>query len=165
MPITIVKPTVGGSADTWGQTINDALDGLTNGVNGTAGTISPNLSSPKVDGTVVTSSANELNSLSGFSGTSDDLNYAKSLRNTGVTASEFDVLDGATANLTVANKAVVYGSAREISVEKLRFNNNFQIQEINGKLIFMHNGSYIASMDDQGNVVLNGNITAFGVPG
>ena len=48
-------------------------------------------------GTGVTST--ELDKLDGFTGTVDDLNYAKDLRATGVTNTEFDYLDGVGSNL------------------------------------------------------------------
>jgi hypothetical protein len=47
----------------------------------------------------VTSTAAELNTLDGFTGTKDDLNYAKDLRATGVTSTEYDYLDGVTSNI------------------------------------------------------------------
>ena len=43
--------------------------------------------------------AAELGKLSGFTGTVDDLNYAKELNATGVQASEFGLLDGVTGNI------------------------------------------------------------------
>jgi len=45
----------------------------------------------------VTSTAAELNKLDGFTGDKDDLIYAKDLKATGVTAAEFDYLDGVTS--------------------------------------------------------------------
>ena len=51
----------------------------------------------------ITSTTAELNTLYGFAGTVDDLNYAKDLRASGVTAAEFDILDGLTADATELN--------------------------------------------------------------
>ena len=48
------------------------------------------------DATVTTA---ELNTLDGFTGDKDDLNYAKDLKATGVTDTEFDYLDGVTSNI------------------------------------------------------------------
>lgn len=56
MPITITKPTVNGSNNTWGTTINTALDTIVDAVNGTAG--GPDISA-------VTATTAELNLLDG----------------------------------------------------------------------------------------------------
>jgi len=47
----------------------------------------------------ITATTEEINKLDGFTGTNSDLNYAKDLRATGVTTTEFDYLDGVTANI------------------------------------------------------------------
>ena len=47
----------------------------------------------------LTSTTAELNKLDGFTGAVADLNYAKDLRATGVTSTEYDYLDGVTSNL------------------------------------------------------------------
>ena len=65
MAISITKPTVGGSQDTWGETLNTALDTIVDGVNGASGTVAPDLSTLKINGTDVTATANELNMLDG----------------------------------------------------------------------------------------------------
>lgn len=71
MAITITKPTVGGSNNTWGQQINDALDEIVGGVNGTgSSTTAPNLEEGafKIGGTVITATGNEVNVLDGDTG-------------------------------------------------------------------------------------------------
>lgn len=67
MAITITKPTIGGSNNTWGQLLNDSLDAITDGVNGTTGVISPNLEQGvwKIGGTTITITGDELNVLDG----------------------------------------------------------------------------------------------------
>lgn len=52
----------------------------------------------------VTATAAEINKLDGFTGVVADLNYAKDLRATGVTTTEFDKLDGLTASTAELNK-------------------------------------------------------------
>ncbi len=65
MAISITKPTVGGSQDTWGETLNTALDTIVDGVNGTSGTVSPDLTALKINGTTVTATPAELNIMDG----------------------------------------------------------------------------------------------------
>ena len=69
MALSITKPTVGGSEDTWGTTINTALDAIVDEVNDNAdGTnaITPNLTqgSWKVGGTAITATAAGINTSS-----------------------------------------------------------------------------------------------------
>ena len=92
MAISITKPTVGASQDTWGTTLNTALDTIVDAVNGTSGTTAPNLQqgSWKIGGTAVTSTADELN-----------------------------LLDGAVGATVVDGKAVVYGDDGELVVNQI----------------------------------------------
>jgi len=66
----------------------------------------------KLNNVAVTSTAAELNKLDGFTGVAADLNYAKELRATGVTSTEFDYLDGVTSAIQTqlnAKQATVSG--------------------------------------------------------
>ena len=65
----------------------------------------------------VTSTAAELNKLDGFTGTYEDLEYAKTLRATGVTGTEFDYLDGVTSAIQTqinSKQATITGAATTI---------------------------------------------------
>jgi microcystin-dependent protein len=85
MTISITKPTVGGSENTWGATVNTALDDVVDVLNGnTASTPDLTAGSWKVGGTAVTSNAADLNILSGAAAA-------------GVTSTEVGYLDGVTS--------------------------------------------------------------------
>lgn len=78
MVLTVTKPTVGGSEDSWGTTINTALDAIVLEINSNAdgtNTVTPNLGSGwEVGGVAVTSTAAELNILDGVTATTAELN-------------------------------------------------------------------------------------------
>ena len=65
MAISITKNVIGGNQDTWGEVLNNSLDVIVDGINGTSGTVSPDLSTLKINGTDVTATANELNVMDG----------------------------------------------------------------------------------------------------
>jgi len=70
----LVKPQVGASSSTWGSKTNNSLDSI-DGLLGGDTAIAPNLTALKIAGTVVTSTAAELNLLDGVTATTAELNY------------------------------------------------------------------------------------------
>jgi hypothetical protein len=114
MAITITKPTVGGSEDSWGTTINTALDDIVLEINSNAdgtNTVTPNLGSGwEVGGVAVTSTAAELNILDGAT----------------VTTAELNILDGdtsATSTTVVDADRVVFnddGTMKQVAMSDLK---------------------------------------------
>lgn len=93
MAITITRPTVNGSNNSWGDTINTGLQALESTLNGTGTgkvTVAPDLDTLTINGTDVTSTAAELN-----------------------------LLDGASAATVVDGKPVIYGDDGEVVVNQV----------------------------------------------
>lgn len=93
MAITISRPTVNGSNNSWGDTINTGLQAIESTLNGTGTgkvTVAPDLDTLTINGTDVTSTAAELN-----------------------------LLDGASAATVVDGKPVIYGDDGEVVVNQV----------------------------------------------
>ena len=70
----------------------------------------------------ITSTPAELNKLDGYNGSVTELNYLKSLYDTGVTSTEFDYLDGVSSNIQTqlnAKQATITGGATTITSSNL----------------------------------------------
>jgi len=105
----------------------------------------------------------------GFTGTVTDLNYAKSLRATGVTSTEFNRLDGVTSSIqTQLNaKAVKAGSSSQaFSASTLNATTvdlgAWTVTQSGTDLKFAYNGTNRMKLDASGNLTVEGNITAYG---
>ena len=155
MTITLTKPTVGGSENTWGTTLNTGLDSIADALNGVS-QITPNLtaSSWKVGGTAVTSTAAELNLLDGVTATTAELNYVD-----GVTSNIQTQLDAKAplASPTFTGTATI--PTANITTVDL---GNWTITESAGVLYFATSGVNKMKLDASGNLTVVGNVTGYG---
>lgn len=170
MAITITKPTVGGSEDSWGTTINTALDTVVNAVNGTSGTVAPNLSTLTIGGQNVTSSVGELNKLDGFTGTFADLNHAQLLRAAPVTLAEFERLENVSSNIQTQidakapiNNASFTGTTTAVSIDLPHGWKIFvQGSGATANLKVSKDDTDVLKLSPSGELTVEGNVTAFG---
>lgn len=96
---TVVLPSTTSIGDVTSDEIG-FLEGVTSGIQAQLnGKAASSHTHDLADVTDVTATADEVNTLDGFTGNVDDLNYAKALRATGVTSGEFDFLDGVSSNI------------------------------------------------------------------
>ena len=123
--------------------------------------------------TGVTSSTAELNSVDGYAGGATELNYAKALYDTGVTSVEYNYLDGVTSNiqtqlgtklqsggtLSSATITTLTSTTANISTVDL---GNWTVYESGGSLYFKTGTTVRMRLDASGNLVVEGNITAYG---
>lgn len=142
------KPTINGSENTWGSDLNGNWDSVDSILHGGTA-IQPNLVAGawQVGGVAVTSTAAELN-----------------------------LLDGSVGNTVVNDKAVVYGSAGQISATSATITTvnattanittvdlgNWTVTESAGVLYFATSGVNKMKLDASGNLTVVGNITAYG---
>jgi hypothetical protein len=135
------KPTIGGSEDTWGQTVNDAIDAIDTLVGSvTAAEVA------KLDG--LTASTAELNKLDGVT----------------ATATEINRVDGVTSNIQTqlnAKAALAGSSGQAFSASTLDLG-NWTVTQSGSDLKFAYNGTNRMKLDASGNLTVEGNVTAYG---
>ena len=150
MAISITKPTVGGSEDTWGTTINTALDTIVDGVNGTSGTIAPDLSTLTINGTDITATAAELNYMDGVtSNVQTQLDAKAPLASPTFTGTAtIPTATITTANVTTANVTTVDLGDWTIS------------EDASNNLLFKIGSTTYMKLDSSGNLTVRGDVTA-----
>jgi hypothetical protein len=159
MAISITKPQIGGSENTWGDEINDALDVIVDAVNGTTGTTSPNLSSFSVDGTVVTATAAELNLLSGVTATTAEINYIDGVTgNIQTQLNQRAELSG--ANFTGAVDVNASVTANSFALDNGADDWTFEVSA--NKLIIKYSGVAKLEIDTSGNLTAVGDVNTNG---
>ena len=156
MAISITKPTVGGSEDTWGTQINTALDTIVDAANGTSGTIAPDLSTLTINGTDVTATAAELNYVDGVtSGIQAQIDTKAPLASPTFTGTATIP----TATITTATMTTATMTTGNISIVDL---GNWTVTESAGVLYFATGGVNKMKLDASGNLTVVGNVTAYG---
>ena len=129
---------------------------------------------PAITG-AVTSTHTEINKLDGYTGTAADLNYAASLNATGVTATEFDYLDGVTSNIQTQINAIStelvndsspqLGATLDTNGHAIQFGTSKWTIVLDGTdLDFRYNGTTVFKLASTGAVTSANEVTAFGTP-
>ena len=137
MTISITKPTVGGSENTWGTTTNQALDDIVDVLNGnTASTPDLTAGSWKVGGTAITATADELNHTDGVSSNiQTQLDSKLGGSNTAAT-------------ITLTSTTIDLG--------------DWTISQSGSSLKFFYNGTARFALSSSGALTVENDVTAFG---
>lgn len=161
MAISISRPTVGASTDTWGTTLNTGLQAIESTLNGSGTgkvTVAPDLSTLTINGTNVTATAAELNLLDGVTATTAELNILDGVTST---AAELNLVDGAASNTVVNSKAVIYGSAGEVQATTVDLG-DWTITQSGTELKFSYQGTAVFKLSSAGAVTAASDVTAYG---
>jgi len=131
---------------------------------------------PAITG-AVTSTHTEINHLDGYLGDVVDFNYLVDLHATGVTAAEFDYLDGVTSNIQTQIAAIStelvndttpqLGGELDTNGQAIRFGASkwtIELDTGDNDLNFKYNGTTVFKLASSGAVTSSNEITAFGTP-
>lgn len=140
MAITITKPTVGGSTNQWGDQLNTALDVIVDSVNGTSGTLAPNLSTLTIGGTDITATAVELNYVDGV---------------TSAIQTQLDT-KAPTASPTFTGTAVI----PTVDATTVEVGGWTVTEDESNNLLFKIGSTTYMKLDSSGNLTVRGDVTA-----
>ena len=143
MAISVTKPTVGGSEDTWGATVNTGLDTIVDALNGTSGTVAPNLSTLTVGGVNVTATATELSYSAGV---------------TSAIQTQIDTKQTQIDTKAPLASPTLTGTA---TVATVSFG-DWTIVQSGTDLVFSHSGTARLKLSSAGALTAEGDVTAFG---
>ena len=168
MTISITKPTVGGSENTWGSTTNQALDDIVDVLNGnTASTPDLTEGSWKVGGTAVSASAEEINKLDGLTSSTAELNKMDGLL---ASTAELNYTDGVTSSIQAQLNAkaptaspTFTGTANIPTVNATTIDlGDWTISQSGSSLKFSYNGTARFALSSSGALTVENNVTAYG---
>lgn len=155
MTISITKPTVGGSENTWGTTINTALDDVVDVLNGnTASTPDLTEGSWKVGGAAVSASAAELNKMDGVTATTAELNYTDGVSSNIQTQLNAKAPTASPTFTGTANIPTVNATTVDLG--------NWTISQSGSSLKFFYNGTARFALSSAGALTVENNVTAYG---
>lgn len=109
----------------------------------------------------LTATTAELNALGGLTATAADLNYTTALRATGVTATEYDRLDGVTSGIQAQLNAKAPLASPDFT-GTVGIGANWTVTQSGSNLKFAYNGTNRMKLDESGNLTVEGNVTAYG---